>query len=149
MSRASHVATFVAGAITATALLSYAVPKDVARFRLFDAFAQALAVIETNYVDNVDESKLMSDAMRGMLHNLDVHSTYLPAKRYQKVRQDTEGEFGSVGVVLAPGFIDDARPSVPPYPIIDELQPGSPADVAGVQLDDRLVAIDGTQTAAP
>ncbi|HEY5925175.1 MAG TPA: S41 family peptidase [Kofleriaceae bacterium] len=148
MSRATHVATFVAGAITASAVLAFAVPKDVSRFRMFDAFAQALAVVEANYVDNVDENKLLADAMRGMLHNLDVHSTYLPAKRYQKVRQDTEGEYGSVGVVLAPGFIDDARPSVPPYPIIDELQPGSPAAVAGVQIDDRVVAIDGAPTAA-
>jgi carboxyl-terminal processing protease len=145
----SRIAAFIAGAITATTVLAFAVPKnDVARFRSFDAFAQALAVIETNYVDSVDEQKLLADAMRGMLHNLDVHSTYLPAKRYQKVRQDTEGEFGSVGVVLAPGFIDDARPSVPPYPIIDEVQPGSPAAVAGIQLDDRLVAIDGAPTAA-
>ena len=68
-------------------------------------------------------------------------------KRYQKVRQDTEGEFGSVGVVLAPGFIDDARPSVPPYPVIDEVAKGTPADVAGIQIDDRLVSIDGQPTA--
>ena len=147
MSRASHVATFVAGAITASAVLAVAVPKDVSRFRAFDAFAQALAIVETNYVDGVDEQALMRDAMRGMLHNLDVHSTYLPPKRYQKVRQDTEGEFGSVGVVLAPGFIDDARPGVPPYPIVDDLSPGSPAAVAGVQVDDRVVAIDGQPTA--
>jgi carboxyl-terminal processing protease len=149
MSRASHVASFIAGAITATTLVALAVPKDVARFRTFDAFAQALAIVETSYVDQTEQQKLLADAMRGMLHNLDVHSTYLPPKRYQKVRQDTEGEFGSVGVVLAPGFIDDARPGVPPYPIIDELADGSPAAVAGVQLDDRLVAIDGTPTAAP
>lgn len=148
MSRATHVAAFCAGAIIATATLAAAVPKDVARFRAFDAFAQALAVIEGNYVDSVDEHALLRDAMRGMLHNLDVHSTYLPPKRYTKVRQDTEGEFGSIGVVLAPGFVDDAKPSVPPYPVIDDVQPGSPAAVAGVQLDDRLVSIDGQPTAA-
>ena len=147
MSRASHVAAFTAGAILATAVVSSALPKDATRFRAFDAFAQSLAVVEQNYVDNVDEQKLLSDAVRGMLHNLDVHSTYLPPNRYQKVRQDTEGEFGGVGVVLAPGFIDDARPSVPPYPIVDELQPGSPADVAGIQVDDRIVSIDGAPTA--
>jgi carboxyl-terminal processing protease len=147
MSRATHVAAFCAGAIIATATLAVAVPKDVARFRAFDAFAQALAVIEGNYVDNVDEQGLLRDGMRGMLHNLDVHSTYLPPKRYEKMRQDTEGEFGSVGVVLAPGFLDDARPSVPPYPVIDEVQPSSPAAIAGVQLDDRLVSIDGAPTA--
>lgn len=147
MSRASHVATFCAGAILATATLAVAIPKDVARFRAFDAFAQALAVIQNNYVDNVDEQALLRDAMRGMLHNLDVHSTYLPPKRYEKIRQDTEGEFGSIGLILAPGFLDDARPSVPPYPIIDEILPGSPAAVAGLQQDDRVVTIDGAPTA--
>jgi carboxyl-terminal processing protease len=147
MSRASHVATFVAGAIVGAAALSAAVPKDTVRFRSFDAFAQALALVETNYVDQVDEQNLLRDAVRGMLHNLDVHSSYLPPSRYAKMRQDTEGEFGGVGVVLAPGFVDDARPSVPPFPIVDEIEPGSPAEVAGVQLDDRVVSIDGAATA--
>ena len=147
MSRASHVAAFTAGAIAATAVAALAVPKDAARFRAFDAFAQSLAVVEQNYVDQVDEQNLLRDAVRGMLHNLDVHSTYLPPNRYQKVRQDTEGEFGGVGVVLAPGFIDDARPRVPPYPIVDELVPNSPAEVAGIQIDDRVVSIDGAPTA--
>ena len=147
MPRASHAAAFVAGALVATAAVALAVPKDVTRFRAFDAFAQSLAVIEANYVDAIDEQAVLRDGIRGMLHNLDVHSTYLPPNRYQKVRQDTEGEFGGVGVVLAPGFVDDARPSVPPYPIVDEVVPGSPADVAGVQLDDRVVSIDGAPTA--
>src|SRR5258708_37587579 len=35
-------------------------------------------------VDPTDEQALLRDAMRGMLHNLDVHSTYLPPNRYQK-----------------------------------------------------------------
>ena len=147
MSRASHVASFTAGAVLGAAALSAAVPRDALRFKSFDAFAQALALVETNYVDTVDEQKLLADAVRGMLHNLDVHSTYLPPQRYAKMRQDTEGEFGGVGVVLAPGFLDDARPSVPPFPIVDELEPGSPAEVAGIQLDDRLVSIDGQPTA--
>lgn len=147
MSRASHVATFVAGALVGAAALAAAVPKDTTRFRSFDAFAQALALVETNYVDSVDEQNLLRDAVRGMLHNLDVHSSYLPPQRYAKMRQDTEGEFGGVGLVLAPGFLDDARPSVPPFPIVDEIEPGSPAEVAGVQLDDRVVSIDGAPTA--
>ena len=103
MSRASHAASFVAGLVLASATLALAVPKDTIRFRTFDAFAQSLALVEANYVDPVDEQALLRDATRGMLHNLDVHSTYLPPNRYQKVRQDTEGEFGGIGVVLAPG----------------------------------------------
>jgi carboxyl-terminal processing protease len=148
VSRASHAAAFVAGAVAATAIAASAVPRaDVTRFRTIDAFAQALATVETNYVDPVDERKLLYDAARGMLHNLDPHSTFLPPTRYQRIRQDTEGEFGSVGITLSPGEIDDARPGVPPYPTIDQVVRGSPADVAGLQLDDALVAVDGEVTA--
>jgi len=148
VSRASHAAAFVAGAAVASAVVAGAVPRaDVARFKSIDAFAQALATVEANYVDPVDERKLLYDATRGMLHNLDPHSTFLAPSRYQHLRQDTEGEFGGIGVTLAPGEIDDARPSVPPYPTIDHIVHGSPADVAGLQLDDRVVAIDGEPTA--
>lgn len=150
MSRASHAAAFVAGAVVATAIAARAVPRaDALRWKAMDAFAQALATVETSYVDATDEKKLLYDATRGMLHNLDPHSTFLPPSRYQHLRQDTEGEFGGVGVTLAPGELDDARPSVPPYPTIDELVRGSPADVAGLQLDDKVVAVDGETTAEP
>jgi carboxyl-terminal processing protease len=148
VSRASHAAAFAAGAVVATAVAASAVPRpDVTRFKAIDAFAQALATVESNYVDVTDERKLLYDATRGMLHNLDPHSTFLPPSRYQHLRQDTEGEFGGVGVTLSPGELDDARPSVPPYPRIEGLVRGSPADVAGLQLDDSVVAVDGEPTA--
>lgn len=147
MLRASHAAAFAAGAIIATAIVARAVPRDVARFQAIDSFAQALATIQTHYVDPTDERRLLYDATRGMLHNLDPHSSFLPPNRYRHLRQDTEGEFGGIGVTLAPGEIDDARPRVPPYPTIDEIVRGSPADVAGLQVDDSVVAIDGETTA--
>jgi carboxyl-terminal processing protease len=148
LSRASHAAAFVAGAVVATAVAARAVPRaDVTRFKTIDMFAQALATVQANYVDPTSETKLLWDATRGMLHNLDPHSSFLPPTRYQHLRQDTEGEFGGVGVTLAPGELDDARPSVPPYPSIDQLVRGSPAEVAGLQVDDKVVAIDGEATA--
>jgi carboxyl-terminal processing protease len=127
VSRASHLAAFAAGAVIATAIGARAVPRDVGRFKALDAFAQALSTVQTSYVDPVDEKKLLYDAARGMLHNLDPHSTFLPPTRYQHLRQDTEGEFGGVGVTLLPGELDEARPRVPPYPTIDEIVEGSPA----------------------
>ena len=134
--------------MVASAIVASAVPRaDVARFKSIDAFAQALATVEANYVDATDERKLLYDAARGMLHNLDPHSTFLAPSRYQHVRQDTEGEFGGLGVTLAPGEVDDARPSVPPYPTIDAIVRGSPADLAGLQLDDSVVTVDGEATA--
>ena len=60
MSRATHVAAFCAGAILATATFAVAVPKDVSRFRAFDAFAQALALVENNYVGKVRDGALGS-----------------------------------------------------------------------------------------
>ena len=88
----------------ACAVGAVAVPRqDAARFKTLDAFAQALSTVETLYVDQTDEKKLVYDAVRGMLHNLDPHSTFLPPQRYEHVRQDTEGEFGGTGVTLGPG----------------------------------------------
>ena len=149
MSRASHVAAFAAGAVIAGSLGASAVPRDVSRFRALDAFAQALATVQSSYVDPAEEKKLLYDAARGMLHNLDQYSTFLPPTRYQHLRQDTEGEFGGTGVTLAPGVVDDARPGVPPHPTIEAIVPRSPADLAGLQLDDRLVTVDGAPTAEP
>ncbi|MBA3397946.1 MAG: S41 family peptidase [Deltaproteobacteria bacterium] len=147
MSRASHVAAFAAGAVIATAFAARAVPRDVARYKTLDAFAQALVTVQTSYVDQVDEKRLLYDAARGMLHNLDQYSTFLPPNRYKHLRQDTEGEFGGVGLTLAPGEVDDARPNMPPYPTIDGIVPRSPAEVAGLQLDDRITSIEGAPTA--
>jgi carboxyl-terminal processing protease len=144
---ASHAAAFAAGAVVASAVAASAVPRDAARFKALDAFAQALATVQTSYVDPTDEKKLLYDAARGMLHNLDQYSTFLPPQRYQHLRQDTEGEFGGTGITLSPGVLDDARPGVPPHPTIESIVPRSPADLAGLQLDDRVIAIDGAPTA--
>ncbi|HEU0032707.1 MAG TPA: S41 family peptidase [Kofleriaceae bacterium] len=147
MSRASHAASFLAGAVIASAIGAHAVPRDVSRFKTLDAFAQALVTVQTSYVDPVDEKKLIYDAARGMLHNLDQYSTFLPPNRYKNLRQDTEGEFGGIGITLSPGTVDDARPGMQPYPSIDSVVPRSPADMAGLQLDDRVVSIEGAVTA--
>jgi len=153
VSRATHVAAFAAGAVVATALGASAIPRDArpttVRYRTLDSFAQALAYVSNNYVDEVEEDKLLHDATRGMIAGLDQHSAFLSAKRYQRLRQDTEGEFGSVGLTLGPGMTDDHDPRSRPWPFVDDVAPGSPADLAGVQIDDRLIAVDGEETAEP
>ena len=97
----------------ASAIAAWAVPpRDVARFKTLDAFAQALSTVQTSYVDPTDEKQLIYNAARGMLHNLDQYSTFLPPSRYKNLRQDTEGEFGGVtleGEVLLDFHVDDKR----------------------------------------
>ena len=146
MSRAPTLAAFTAGTLLASAV-AFAVPTDVTRFRAFDAFAQALALVETNYVDPVDEQAVLRDGVRGMLHNLDVHSTYLPPNRYQKVssghrrrvRRDRRRARARLHRRRAAerAAVSDRRRG----------RTGSPAEVAGIQLDDRVVSIDGAPTA--
>lgn len=151
MSRATHVASFVAGAGLATALVAWATPKPEPvkpdpRFASLDAFAQVLHDVSTDYVDPVDEQKLIWAAAQGVTTQLDSHSVFLPPRRYQRLREDTEGAFGGVGLTLGPGAADDEMPDAQPWPIVDEVVPDSPAAKAGLAIDDRIVAIDGEAT---
>jgi carboxyl-terminal processing protease len=150
VSRASHAAAFAAGALSTLTVAALALPARVpadARFQVLDTFAEVIGHVERDYVDPVDEKDLIYDAIRGLLHNRDPYSTFLPRSRYQKLRQDTEGEYGTIGLSLSPGILDEDRPRVPPWPVVDDVTPGSPADVAGVQVDDAVVAVDGEPTA--
>lgn len=152
MSRARLAAAFFAGAVVATALWSAADPAPAApspstRYRALDTFAHALSLIQSSYVDPVDERELLFDAIAGMASQLDVHSAFLRPQRYQRLQEDTEGEFGDVGIVLGEGSIDPADPRRPPWPVVLEVAPNSPAATAGVQIDDLLVAINGAATA--
>lgn len=150
MLRSTNAASFIAGAVVATSLGAWAVPHDAdpeaERYASLDSFAQVLHYVSTDYVDPVDEQKLLWDASKGIMSGLDVHSTFLPPRRYTRLREDTEGAFGGVGLTLGPGDADGIMPDALRWPIVDEVVPGSPADKAGVQVDDRIVAIDGTAT---
>jgi carboxyl-terminal processing protease len=147
--RPSHVASFVAGAVAATAVGVRAVPgrnPDVDRFASLDAFAAALHHVSGDYVEPVEERTLVWNAIAGMARTLDVHSTFLPPRRYDRLRQDTEGAFGGVGLTLGPGDADDLMPQAEPWPIVDELVDGSPAARAGLRVEDRIVTVDGRPT---
>jgi carboxyl-terminal processing protease len=150
---ASHLASFLAGAVIATSLAARALPDRTGgapqpsrdRYATLDSLAQALSYILTEYVDETDERDLVYAAIGGMVRSLDRHSTFLHPNSYQRLREDTEGEFGGVGFELAapsPG----ARP---PYPIVSGLIAGSPAARAGVREGDRVIELDGRRTIAP
>ena len=147
MIRTSHIGAFLAGTVVACAVGAVAAPSDSrTRFTRLDAFARALHLAQTEYVDDVDEATMINNAIAGMTHGLDRYSTYLSPQRYHRMIEDTEGEYASVGLTIGPGAIDDAHPNLPPYPWIDDVAVGSPAEAAGVLPDDRLVAVNGNLT---
>ena len=140
----THAAAFVAGVVAVTSVIASAAPRDVrpprpGKLAKLDVFAEALAVIESSYVDDLDEQKLVYGAVEGMVARLDEHSRFLPPDRYRQLREDTEGEYGGIGV-----SVDVAGPGK--APVVTEVLAGSPADKAGLRVGDRLLAVDGVAT---
>ena len=148
MSRASHAATFAAGCAIAAAVSVAAKPRraEAVRYQSLDTFAQTLSYVSQQYVTPVAERQLLYAAARGMVQRLDAYSAFFSPTEYRRLREDTDGEFGGVGLALGPGGPDDAMPHALPWPIVDEVVPGSPAAVAGIAVDDRVVTVDGTAT---
>ena len=146
----SHVAAFAAGVLVATAFGAQAVPRSDKRgkdrYASLDTFAQALSYITNSYVDDVDERTLMYGAIRGMVERLDAHSLFLPPRRYTRLREDTEGTFGGVGIALASPRRAEHGDD-PPYPVVESVVPRSPAARAGIEPGDRVVQIGAQRTA--
>jgi carboxyl-terminal processing protease len=150
---ASHLASFLAGAVIATSLAARAVPDRSGassattrdRYATLDSLAQALSYILHEYVDETEERQLVYAAITGMVRSLDRHSSFLPPRSYQRLREDTEGEFGGIGFELAA----PAPGAVPPYPVVSDLIAGSPAARAGLREGDRVVEVDGRRTFDP
>ena len=106
--------------------------KDVLRF------FGALRFIETQYVRDVDYTKLIDGAISGMVKTLDdPHSIYLDPKMYELMRSHTEGSFGGVGIVM--GFKDNK------ITVISVME-GTPSEAAGIKTGDEIIAVDGTPT---
>jgi carboxyl-terminal processing protease len=103
----------------------------------YTAMAQlgrVLVQIENNYVEPVDRAKMVNGAIKGMVEELDPHSSYLPPKEYSDFQEDTEGKFAGIGIEV------DARNEM--VTVIAPIE-GSPAERAGLKSGDRIVAIDG------
>lgn len=99
-----------------------------------DWVADAARVIEQRYFEEVDKEQLTFDAIRGMAENLDPYSDFIDPRSYAAFREDNEGQYVGIGfVVYAAG---------PPVTVLYTF-PGSPAQKAGLDVGDRIVAIDG------
>jgi len=106
-------------------------------FKQIELFSDALAVIQTDYVDEVKPKDLIYGALRGMLAALDPHSQFMDPETYNELKVDTEGKFGGLGIEIT---IKDGLLTVV-TPIED-----SPAWKAGIKANDRIVKIDNELT---
>ena len=98
-------------------------------------FAEVYNIVKADYVTPVSSRKLVDDAIRGMVDNLDPHSQYLDPRQYAHLQVDTTGQFGGVGIEVteAHGFLR----------VITPLS-GTPAARHGLRPGDLIVRINKT-----
>ena len=92
-------------------------------------------LIKSDYVEPVDEKKLLTDAISGMVSSLDPHSSYFDKKAFKEFREGTAGKFVGVGIEITQedGLVKVVSPIE-----------GSPAFRAGVKTNDLITKIDDT-----
>lgn len=96
-------------------------------------FAEVLERVRAAYVEEVDDTVLLKAAIRGMLSELDPHSSYLAPDDFDDLQVSTQGEFGGLGIEIT--MDKDAVVIVTPY---DD----TPASEAGLKAGDTILAID-------
>jgi carboxyl-terminal processing protease len=114
-------------------------PTSHSRYRKLDLLARALTTIEQHYVRPVDGERLIHASIRGLVSELDPHSEFLDPREARLLREEIEGAFGGVGMVV--GLQRDERGLT--YLAVREVIVGGPADRANVAVGERIVAISG------
>jgi carboxyl-terminal processing protease len=103
-------------------------------YAALERLGRVLVEVENDYVDPVDRGKLLDGAIKGMVSELDPHSSYMPPDEFQAFQNDTEGEFGGIGIE-----VENRNDQLVVLSPIE----GGPADRAGIRSGDVIVSVDG------
>ncbi|MEK9714576.1 MAG: S41 family peptidase, partial [Methylophilaceae bacterium] len=100
-------------------------------------FAEVFGKIKADYVEEVEDKQLLTEALNGMLAGLDPHSTFLDQDHFKEMQQGTAGEFGGLGIEVGmeDGFVKVISP-------IED----TPAFKAGLQSGDLIIKLDDKST---
>jgi carboxyl-terminal processing protease len=139
------ISLFLIGAVTGALIAAVAHQPQVfskARaatsdtYRQLNLFGDIFEHVRAQYVEKVDDSKLIEAAINGMLSSLDPHSAFLDIKNFRDMQTQTRGEFGGLGieVTMEDGFVKVMSP-------IDN----TPASRGGIQPNDLITHLDGEQ----
>ena len=113
-------------------------PKDEVS-ELYGVFVDAVEQVQQNYVRPVSRRELMESALRGMLADLDQHSTYINTSQWKSFKKQIEGKFGGVGMTVE--VDEESKRLKVVAPMV-----GTPAYAAGVMAGDLILDIDGKST---
>ncbi len=105
-------------------------------YEKIDLFGEVLENIKKDYVDEVDQSKMMDSAINGVLQSLDPYSAYMSPEMFNEMQTDTKGQFGGLGIEIGmeAGVVKVISP-------IDD----TPAANAGIKAGDYIVKIGKEQ----
>ncbi|HKW37538.1 MAG TPA: S41 family peptidase [Burkholderiales bacterium] len=135
--QASLVLVGVLAGVLLSLNFSAVAQREAARFPLpvdeLRAFAEVFGAIKSNYVEPVEDKKLITEAISGMLTGLDPHSAYLDQDAFKELQVGTQGEFGGLGIEVGmeEGFVKVVSP-------IED----TPAFRAGLKPGDFIIKID-------
>jgi carboxyl-terminal processing protease len=133
------VLLFAAGVLSATVFLGPGSGGVVsaARYEDLNLLTSVMHLVRRNYVEEVDETQLIRGAVRGMLAELDPHSSYMDPDAHKEMQIDTRGEFHGLGIEISKrrdGYIEVVSPIE-----------GTPAWQAGIKAKDQIVEICPTE----
>lgn len=127
-----------AGVVATTQIAAPLLAQESAKtenvYEQLDLFGDIFERIRAQYVTEVDSGELIEAAINGMLTSLDPHSSYLSPKDAAKMREQTRGEFGGLGIEVTQedGFVKVVSP-------MDD----TPAFEAGIEAGDFITHVDG------
>ena len=109
--------------------------EEVDTYEMLNLFGDIMERTKISYVEDVSDQKLIESAINGMLSSLDPHSSFLDAKSFQYLNEQTQGKFGGLGieVTMENGVVKVVSP-------IDD----TPAFRAGLKPGDYIISLDGT-----
>jgi len=105
-------------------------------YKKIDLFGEVLEKINREYVDEINQSKIMDSAINGLLQSLDPYSAYMSPEVFNEMQTETSGEFGGLGIEVSmeSGVVKVISP-------IDD----TPASKAGIKAGDYIVKINDNQ----
>lgn len=131
------VVLFMSGILVGKYAIGNPTKEDVSIYEKLKIFSDAIAIVQNNYVEDVDSQEVVYGAIKGMLLTLDPHSSFMTPDMFKEMEVETKGSFGGLGIEI--GVRDGSLTIISP---IED----TPAYRVGLEAGDVIVKIEDETT---